>query len=268
MLASNSFKEQYKLLKTQINQHSLYSSINSIDTLRLFMEQHVFAVWDFMCLLKELHRHIVSVSAPWFPPRDALTAQLISSILVEEEGDLAEDGKTYQCHYDIYLDAMRKIGASTTNIDNLLLKLRNHTNIVDAINSLPILPETKEFVLTTFSFFSMHDHQIAAAFVYGREVITPIMFEPLLEFLECGYYENNNKEFGTLIFYLKRHIQLDSEEHFPKAMKMLENLTEGDERKLAQVEEVALIAMKARLNLLNGIYNQILNARKTLSKVI
>ena len=50
----------------QINMHPLYKSIRSLPDLRIFMEHHVFAVWDFMCLLKELHRRIVSTRAPWF----------------------------------------------------------------------------------------------------------------------------------------------------------------------------------------------------------
>jgi len=93
-------------LTDQVTNHSLYRQMTSIHRLHLFMEQHVFAVWDFMCLLKELHRRIVSVSAPWYPPKDALSANLINSILVEEEGDITEDGMHYASHFEIYLAAI------------------------------------------------------------------------------------------------------------------------------------------------------------------
>ena len=48
------FQECAPLIE-QINQHLLYQSIHSLHDLRIFMEHRVFAVWDFMCLLKELH---------------------------------------------------------------------------------------------------------------------------------------------------------------------------------------------------------------------
>ena len=87
-------------------------SIHTLNHLRIFMEHHVFAVWDFMCLLKELHRRIVCTQAPWFPPKDAYCAHLISRILVEEEGDLTEDQQHYLSHFELYLTAMKKIGAN------------------------------------------------------------------------------------------------------------------------------------------------------------
>src|SRR3990167_4972906 len=95
--------ERLSPLTAEIVSHPLYSHLSSLAHLQLFMEQHVFAVWDFMCLLKELHSRLVSTSAPWFPPKDALSANLISSILVEEEGDIMEDGVNYSSHYDMYL---------------------------------------------------------------------------------------------------------------------------------------------------------------------
>src|SRR5262245_7171848 len=117
----NQLIEILQPLILQVANHPLYKKISSIQNLRVFMEQHVFAVWDFMCLLKELHRHIVSTSAPWFPPKDALSANLINSILVEEEGDITEDGEHYASHFEIYLAAMEKIKADTSKIKRLLI---------------------------------------------------------------------------------------------------------------------------------------------------
>ena len=236
----------------EIIHHDLYHDISSIADLQLFMGEHVFAVWDFMCLLKELHRLIVSTSAPWFPPKDALSANLISSILVEEEGDLAEDG-SYASHFDIYLLAMEKIGADTIPIKRLLLALGNGKSIEDAIDLVPLRPGTKQFVLTTFSFFKRSIHELAAAFVYGREGVTACMFEPLLQQLEAQL-DRGETQYSTLVYYFKRHIDLDSNAHFPKALKMLENFIGDDNKKLKEAEQAAFCALNARISFLSDIH--------------
>lgn len=244
-------------LKKKIIEHPLYANINSLPNLRIFMEQHVFAVWDFMCLLKELHRNIVSTSAPWFPPKDALSANLINSILIEEEGDIAEDGVTYSSHYDTYLKAMERIGAKTKVIKHMLKSLQDGHDLINVIKSLPIQEGTKNFMLTTFSFFNLGVHEIAAAFVFGREGITAGMFLPLVMQLESD--NEHQEQLSTLIYYLKRHIELDDEEHFPKAIKMLSNLINGDEKKLQESENAAMKAMLARIDFLTKINQSLLD---------
>lgn len=240
------------LLTAEINNHPLYNAIHTIQQLRYFMEQHVFAVWDFMCLLKELQRRIVSTSAPWFPPTDALSANLISSILIEEESDINEDG-SYASHFDIYISAMKKIGADSSAIEKLLIVLKKCNNIKKALELLPIRTATKQFVLTTFSFFNQELHEIAAAFVFGREGITAAMFAPLVKQIKREIVEKNTKQFSTLLYYCKRHIELDDEAHFPKALQMLSNFVGNDEMKLYDVEVAATKALTARLDFLTDI---------------
>ncbi|MFQ3341619.1 MAG: hypothetical protein ACI9TK_001284 [Flavobacteriaceae bacterium] len=45
-------------LSKKLQEHTVYKSIKSIEDIRLFMEQHVFAVWDFMSLLKKIAKSI------------------------------------------------------------------------------------------------------------------------------------------------------------------------------------------------------------------
>ncbi len=241
-------------LTTKIVTHPIYEHLATQEHLKLFMEQHVFAVWDFMCLLKELHRHIVTTAAPWLPPKDALSANLIGSILAEEEGDIIEDGIHYQSHYEIYLRAMEKLGADTSQIKQLQVNLLHGTTINDVLENLHIRQKTKDFVKTTFSFFNQDAHAIAAAFVYGREGITANMFAPIIKKIEA---ENNGHcptKLDTLVYYLKRHVQLDSEEHFPKALQMMENLINGDPQKFQEAEQAAITALNARIEFLDDIY--------------
>lgn len=246
-------------LTTKIIYHPIYEHLATEDHLKLFMEQHIFAVWDFMCLLKELHRHIVTTAAPWFPPKDALSAHLIGSILAEEEGDMIEDGIHYQSHYEIYLRAMGMLGADVSHINQLLKNLTYGSTINNALEKLDIRQKTKEFVKTTFSFFNQDVHKIAAAFVYGREGITANMFAPIIKKIEDENNGHYPAKLDTLIYYLKRHVQLDSEEHFPKALQMMENLINGDEHKFQEAEQAARVALNARIEFLDDIYALIQN---------
>lgn len=255
--------EKLRPLTLEIINHQIYSQITSIETLRLFMEQHVFAVWDFMCLLKELYRSIVSTASPWFPPKDALSANLIGSILTEEEGDLAEDGLNYLSHFEIYVTAMEKIGAATDSIKKLLTLLKNGYTIQEALAQLTISPMTRDFVLTTFSFFKLDAHELAAAFVYGREGITAGMFIPILKQLETKN-SFNQQQLSTLVYYFKRHIELDNGEHYPKALRMLSNLIGNNEKKLYEAEEAAAKALTARINFLTGIQQLLIISQQTL----
>jgi len=136
-----------------VQEHSLYSQLHSTEAVCCFMEQHVFAVWDFMCLLKTLQSRLVSNSAPWFPPKDAKAARWMGRIVLEEEGDLSEDGKTYQCHYDLYLHAMQRLGANTRVIQQFLENLRSGVSLKNALAHAEIYSSTRAFVQTTFDFF-------------------------------------------------------------------------------------------------------------------
>lgn len=252
----NALSKSLSPLLSLVVDHPIYRSISSVEQLQIFMEQHVFAVWDFMCLLKELHRRIVSTSAPWFPPKDALSANLINSILVEEEGDIMEDG-SYASHYELYIRAMEQIGANTAPIKKFLENLKNGMSLEESINSVQLNEGTKKFVLTTFDFFKRQDHEIAAAFVYGREGITSAMFSPILSQLNSNHHQANTS-FSALIYYLKRHVELDDAEHFPKALTMLSNLMGQDKKKWVETEKAASEALKARIQFLTDVNNSLI----------
>ena len=64
-------------LRAQLFEHELYRSIKTQDDLRIFMEHHVFAVWDFMSLLKALQGRLTGVTIPWFPQGDRNARRVI-----------------------------------------------------------------------------------------------------------------------------------------------------------------------------------------------
>jgi hypothetical protein len=53
--------------RKQIIEHPVYKNIRSVNDVRTFMELHIYAVWDFMSLLKSLQNHLTCVAVPWFP---------------------------------------------------------------------------------------------------------------------------------------------------------------------------------------------------------
>lgn len=253
MIEIENINQSLSPLISKIQNHSLYSHINSIEHLRIFMEHHVFAVWDFMCLLKELQRRIVSTQAPWFPPKDAYCAHLINHILVDEEGDLSEDQGRYLSHFEIYLSAMEKIGANTQPINQFLSFLRLNYDLTQAA-MLANLPENvQQFIQTTFSFFVEETHSLAAAFVYGREAITVSLFNPLLKKLCQKFSTEDQEAASTLLYYLQRHIALDNGDHFPHALEMLKNLAGKDSKRWEDINQSAQRALIARYDFLTVI---------------
>ena len=75
--------QREKLLK-----HKLYSNIETIKDLQVFTENHVYAVWDFMSLLKALQIKLTCTKTPWVPNSNSQTAYLINEIVLAEETDI------------------------------------------------------------------------------------------------------------------------------------------------------------------------------------
>ena len=204
---------------------------------------------------------IVSSSAPWFPPENAESAHLINSILVEEEGDLTEDKSRYLCHFDLYLIAMRQIGADTQPIQNFLCNLKQGYPLKIAIRQPAVPVPARQFVTTTFSFFTRSAPEIAAVFVYGREAITGKMFMPLISQLKSALPAEQQSKLNAFMYYCRRHIELDQANHLPKAMTMLAHLIPPNAGSRTAVIKAARQALVSRLNFLTGVEQLIQAAR-------
>ncbi|MGB8703688.1 MAG: DUF3050 domain-containing protein, partial [Gillisia sp.] len=239
---------------TELLHHTLYNKITLPEHLRCFMEHHVFAVWDFMSLLKSLQETLTKTSTPWIPVGTPEIRYLINEIVLAEETDLNFFGKR-QSHFEMYLDAMKKSGASRRKIEDFLLQVTHGTDIflVIAVSDLPV--SVKQFLKFTFETIAEgKPHKIAAAFTFGREGLIPDMFSSIIKSIQKEFPKENLQLFK---YYFDRHIELDGEQHGPMAFKMVEELCGNDPEKWEEVRQTSLRALECRKTLWDGIEEEI-----------
>jgi hypothetical protein len=249
--------QRLRPLYDRLASHPLYGSFETIKDLHVFMETHVFAVWDFMSLLKALQRRLTYVEVPWLPSEFATSRRLINEIVLGEESDMY--GSEVVSHFELYLRAMRECGASTVAIEALMADLRDGTPWEQALAESGASDVAQRFVRATFEIVERNKlHAIAAAFTFGREDLIPDMFR--------GFIRDQNKrlhgKLELMRWYMERHIEVDGEEHGPMALRMIAELCGDDIAKWDEVTEAAEFSLRARLALWDGITDS-LQAERT-----
>ena len=235
--------------KDELLNHSLYNEIKTIDDLHCFLENHVFAVWDFMSLLKALQSKLTCTTTPWIPVGNPETRYLINEIVLAEETDIDLDGHR-KSHYELYLDAMKACGANTTPIENFLLDVVETRNIFVSIKQSELHPNVKEFLDFTFRVIEEGEaHQIAAAFTFGREDLIPDMFTRLLEKLVA----ESPEKVSIFKYYIERHIEVDGGHHSHLALEMVSELCGEDAAKWKEASEASIEALQIRAKLWNAV---------------
>jgi hypothetical protein len=232
--------------RAELASHPIYGTLTTPDDLRCFMEHHVFAVWDFMSLLKALQRQLTCPAPPWRPVGAPWMRRFINEIVLEEECDQIE-GRAVS-HFELYHEAMAEAGASTDAIDRFLALLDQNVDPIAALEQSGAPPGARAFVAKTFEFIaSAKPHVICAAFTFGREEPIPRMFRLLVERLAVSRIG-----FETLRVYFERHIRLDGDKHAPLAVQMVAHLCGDDGQKWAEAAGAAVAAIGARMALWNA----------------
>lgn len=231
-------------LHQMVSNHSMYKKILTVSDLRIMMETHVFAVWDFMSLLKRLQREITCVEIPWKPsPYPKKLVRLINEIVLGEESDLDQSGEAID-HFSLYLQAMSEIGAKTSHLNDFLGDL-DFNKLTSA---------QRNFV--QYHLDLAHNasiHEVAASFFFGREKLIPDMFNTIITDLESNFDQNDQDKFPHLKYYLLRHIELDGGEHSHLAHECLALLCGNDRIKW---EEAALAGAKS-LKLRSALWDDV-----------
>ena len=257
----NSITQNLEPLKNRLRNHSLYSKIKDVDDLNIFSNAHVYAVWDFMSLLKFLQINLTSISIPWFPSKNTTTAKLINEIVAGEETDEDQEGQPVS-HFEMYIDSIEEFGLDTSEIIKNLNTLNNIETIDKDIDKLDIKSYVKDFLKFTFSVIKRGKiHEVASVFTFGREDLIPDMFIPLIE----GINSENN-DLNKLIYYFKRHIEVDGDMHGPMSMEMLSYLCNNDPSKISESALIAEKALLARISLWDGIENEIKTKKNNYEK--
>ncbi len=241
-------KERLIQKKAELSEHPIFSEIHSLAVLRRFMETHVFAVWDFMSLTKRLQQELTCVQLPWLPPQDPQAARLINEIVLGEESD-DRPAQGHYSHFELYLDAMREVGACTVAIERFVTLQQEGVSYDVALQSVNVDPAAASFVRHTLH-TALHapGHSVAAAFLHGRESVIPRMFQRILDDWGIGI-----EQAPTFRYYLERHIEVDSEDHGPAAEKLLSRLVDSDPQRQEDVYASAIAAVESRIALWDGL---------------
>lgn len=286
-------KESLRHDHNRLANHPIYAMMQDPEALRIFMTSHIFAVWDFMTLLKSLQLSLTTVTLPWTPPVHIEAARFVNEIVVGEETDEIYPG-VYISHFELYLLAMEECRADRAPVDALLAAIAAGTGpdaIPDAIAGVP--EATREFVRFTMATAQLAPHQVAASFVFGRENVIPSMFLQLLahhthkpersisptrlrareyglklaKFLERRYSPREIRlpdgppRGEAFRVYLQRHIDVDSESHGPMGERLLMAVCGRSRTKWDEAEQTARDSLNARDAMWHGVVAAIQNER-------
>jgi hypothetical protein len=249
-------------LRHTLDHHPVCGAVRTLDDLRLFMQHHVYSVWDFMSVVKYLQQEIAPASYPWRPRGLPSVRYFINQLVLEEESDQglpdSQGNSTYASHFELYCAAMREIGADPAPV--LRFVDTAATQSMASALALDFVPDaSRRFVSGTFEFLaSGKPHVVAAAFALGREHIIPGMFRSFLA--NMGISEKDAPAFH---YYLKRHIYLDADFHGPISLQLLNELCGEDETRLQEATAAARTAIEARILFWDGVLSKL--GQKTVS---
>jgi len=246
-------KQNIAPLRQQLLEHPLYKSVQSLEQLQVFMEHHVYAVWDFMSLLKSLQRDLTSVDLPWIPKGSPQTRYLINEIVLGEESDVDEHGKRAS-HFELYTNAMKQAGCNLSHIDEFIGHIVKNIPVDKSLALTNVPAASVKFVNDTFGFInSGKTHVRAGVFTFGREDLIPGMFLKFVEELD----KQESGKVSIFKYYLERHIEVDGDHHSLLGYQMMDELCGDDNKMWHEATHGIKQALQSRINLWTGIHEKV-----------
>jgi hypothetical protein len=245
-------------LRAEIINHKVYAVIEDLEDLRIFMEYHVYAVWDFMSLLKALQINLTCTQVPWFPIGSGNTRALINEIVAGEESDMDAYGDK-KSHFEMYLDAMQQCGADITQINRFTETLKATADFEKAYTHSDTPAEARSFVDYTFKIINCDEaHLQASIFTFGREDLIPNMFLTIVNDLNTKFPD----QISLFKYYLDRHIEVDGDHHSHLALAMTSELCGDNESHWKAAEAATIESLKKRIELWDGAYEEIMAVKR------
>lgn len=245
---------EIKSLRHQVKTHPIYNEIKSLEDLAVFMEQHVFAVWDFMSVLKVLQQKLTSIHVPWIPKGNANTRFMINKIVLEEESGIDHEGNR-SSHFELYLKAMEQAGCDRRPVLTLLDKLKNGESFSSSLASSNIDSSALKFIKNTISTSILGDklHVQAAVFTFGRRDLLPDMFINFIQELN----HQNPDSVSIFKYYVDLHIKDKEDDLSSMAHQMTLDLCGNDETKWMEATYAINRSLLARIELWDSILEKI-----------
>ncbi|WP_317899879.1 DUF3050 domain-containing protein [Aurantibacillus circumpalustris] len=241
-----------EVIKEKLASHPLYDHMSSLDDLRIFMAYHVFAVWDFMSVLKVLQQQLTYMHIPWVPEGCPDTRYLINQIVLEEESDLDNEGKRTS-HFELYLNAMKQAGADTSAIDRLITNLKSGNGFPLALAESKLPDAARSFIKNTIetSISSNKIHAQAAVFTFGRREFLPIELKNLVVKLS----QEDPESLSIMKYYIDLHPK--KEDQLQLAIQMTVDLCGEDDEKWIVATNAITRTLDARIKLHDAILDKI-----------
>ena len=244
-------KKKLNDLKRRITAHPLFANKLKPKHICKFMESHIFAVWGFMSILKSLQKMITPNNLPWMPNKNTKNGlvNFVNEIILCEESDYIE-GIGFVSHFEIYLLAMKNMGAKTDQLDKFTTRISDKGYNEKYLDDIDVTDEVKSFLKHDLE-VSMNGTlpEIVGAFTLGREKVIPNMFRYILPAIK----ESSSSKY--LVTYLERHIDIDGDRHGPLSMKLLDASCKREQLTLAYA--AAIKSLELRLSVWDKVYVEI-----------
>ena len=250
-------QKQIKPLRDQLREHPLYISIREKEDLQIFMEGHVFAVWDFASLINGLRSRLTHLGDHSGLDNQSLLALLEAIINRGSEGA----DKPFGLFSD-YREAMQRAGAGTFEIDDLVNRVRTGTPPERAILDSKLPGYVVQFLDHTFSILRESNPVVmAATFAFGRGGLIPDIFSRLID-KRIG---EGDDSLSGLQAYFDGYIEVGSTENAPLIARLITHLCGDDLNAWSECLRAADDALRARIALWNGIHERMLSRQAILN---
>lgn len=219
----------------------VFPRLDSLQTLRVFLEFQVHVEWVSMVLLKTLQQRLTGAAQPWRPsllPGEVMRA--LNLTVTAEESDRAADGSVMS-RYELCLAAMDEIGADTAPARDFVRTQQTWL--------LPqaVAPFVRRHLWLAGSGSS---EEVAVAFLAGRDSVelSPELFSAAVETLR-----GHTDAYPRLVRYLDRRLMVDDGPARAWPGRLVTHLVGSDGRRRERVEDAFERARELNDRLWDGL---------------